>query len=217
MSETRQRIESLSPRQREILCYVAQHLSSKEVGFLLELSAATVDSHIRVALQRLGLRTRRDAALIMIELGYAMPHPDAETLRKLARRHHGGNRYTDRSLLARWRRRFTSRSSRSQWGTARGEMDGLAVQAGMARVIVRYLLDAVYISLFFAVMSAVAFGVHWIVIKCEQWKIDPPVMLVLRGVSYMLVVLDSVGVVTVTGLLTYRFIRATMKAGDLDA
>lgn len=87
----------------------------------------------------------------------------------------------------------------------------------MARVILRYLLDAIYISLFFAVMSAVAFGVQWIVIKCDQWQIDPTVLIVLKGVSYLLVVLDSVGVVTVTGLLTYRFIRATMKAGDLDA
>jgi DNA-binding CsgD family transcriptional regulator len=217
MSDIRQRIETLSPRQREILCYVAQHLSSKEIGFLLDLSAATVDSHIRGALQRLDLRTRRDAAVIMIEFGAARPHPDSETLRRLARRHHGDDRYTNRSLLARWRGRFTSRSSRSQWGKARGDVDGLAVQAGMARVILRYLLDAIYISLFFAVMSAVAFGVQWIVIKCDQWQIDPTVLIVLKGVSYLLVVLDSVGVVTVTGLLTYRFIRATMKAGDLDA
>jgi hypothetical protein len=93
-------------------------------------------------------------------------------------------------------------------------MDGLAVQAGMARVVVRYLLDAIYISLVFAVMSTVAFGAHWIVIECERWQIDPTVLLVLKGVSYVLVVLDAVGVVTVTGLLTYRFIRATMKADD---
>jgi hypothetical protein len=60
-------------------------------------------------------------------------------------------------------------------------------------------------------MSAVALGANWIVIECEQSNIDP---FVLKGVSYMLVVLDAVGVVTVTGLLTYRFIRATMKADD---
>lgn len=214
MSDMRQRIESLSPRQFEILCSVAQHLSSKEIGFLLDMSPATVDSHIRVALQRLGLRSRRDAAVIMIELGHATPQPDSETLRQLARRHHGGDRYTNRPLLSRWRRRFTSRSSRSRWSRARGDMDGLAVQSGMARVVVRYLLDAIYISLVFAVMSTVAFGAHWIVIECERWQIDPTVLLVLKGVSYMLVVLDAVGVVTVTGLLTYRFIRATMKADD---
>ena len=63
-------------------------------------------------------------------------------------------------------------------------------------------------------MSAVAFGANWIVIKCEQMDIGPFVLLVLTGVSYLLVVLDAVGVVTVTGLLTYRFIRATMKADD---
>lgn len=84
----------------------------------------------------------------------------------------------------------------------------------MARVIVRYLLDGFYIILFFAVMSAVAFGAHWIVEKCEQSEIDPFVLLVLKWVSYMLVAVDGVGVVLATGLLTFRFIRATMRADD---
>ena len=87
----------------------------------------------------------------------------------------------------------------------------------MARVMVRYLLDGFYIIAFFAIMSAVALGANWIVIECEQSNIDPFVLLVLKGVSYMLVVLDAVGVVTVTALFTYSFIRVTMKADDLDA
>ena len=87
----------------------------------------------------------------------------------------------------------------------------------MARVMARYLLDGFYIIAFFASMSAVALGENWIVIECEQANIDPFVLLVLKGVSYMLVVLDAAGVVTVTGLLTYSFVRMTMKAGDLDA
>lgn len=84
----------------------------------------------------------------------------------------------------------------------------------MAGVIVRYLLDAFYISLFFAVMSAVAFGVHWIVLRIEEWHIDPTVLLILKGVSYLLVVLDAFGVVAATGLLTYRFVRALVNADD---
>lgn len=84
----------------------------------------------------------------------------------------------------------------------------------MARVIVRYLLDALYIGLFFTVMSTVAFAVHWIVIRIEEWHIDPTVLFILKAVSYMLVVLDAMGVVAATGLLTYRFIRAVVKADD---
>lgn len=84
----------------------------------------------------------------------------------------------------------------------------------MARVIVRYLLDAFYISLFFTVMSAVAFGVHWIVIQIEQWHIDPTVLFILKAVSYVLVVLDAFGVVAATVLLIYRFVRAVVKADD---
>jgi DNA-binding CsgD family transcriptional regulator len=216
MPDVREQIESLSPRQREILCYVAQHLSSKQIGLLLGLSAATVDSHIRAALQRLGLPTRRDAAVIMIELGYATPLPGPETLRRLGEFHHGGDRYTNRSLLPAWIWRFISRASGSRWRATRGNVDDQAVRAGagMGPVIVRYLLDAVFIILFFAVTSAVAFGAHWIMIKCEQWQIDPTVCFILKVASYMLVVLDSFGVVTATGLLTYRFLRALERAGD---
>lgn len=216
MTDMREQIDSLSPRQRQILSYVAQHLSSKQIGILLDLSPATVDSHIRAALQRLSLQTRRDGAVAMIELGYATPQPDPETLRRLGEHHHGGDRYTNRSLLSRLRAQFTSRPSGSSWATARGGVDEPSgrLRAGMGRVIGRYLLDAFYISLFFAVMSAVAFGVHEVVVVCEKWKIDPYVLLILKAVSYTLAVLDAVGVVTATGLLTYRFIRAVMRADD---
>jgi hypothetical protein len=84
----------------------------------------------------------------------------------------------------------------------------------MGRVVIRYLLDGFYISLFFAVMSAVAFGAHWVVIQCEQWHIDPVVLMILRAVSYLLAALDAIGVVTATGFLTYRFIRAIVRADD---
>lgn len=84
----------------------------------------------------------------------------------------------------------------------------------MGRVIQRCLFDAIYITLFFAVMSGAAFGVHWIVIRCEQSSIDPFVLQVLKAVSYALVLLDAIGVVIATGLLTYRFIRAIVKVDD---
>jgi DNA-binding CsgD family transcriptional regulator len=212
MTDIRQRFESLSPRQFEIMVHVARHLSSREIGRILGLSAATVDSHIVAALQKLGLSSRRDAAFRMIELEFAASPPDIDDL------HPGGGLPSNRHELPAVAMPTTSSApgrgfARSSGGDGDGS-SAFAIDSGMARVIVRYLLDGLYVVLFFAIMSAVAFGANWIVIKCEQSDIDPFVLLVLKGASYVLVLLDSVGVVTVTGLLTYRFIRATMKADD---
>src|SRR4051812_8692390 len=55
MPDMRQRIESLSPRQLDILVHVARHLSSREIGRILGLSTSTVDTHVATALQKLGL------------------------------------------------------------------------------------------------------------------------------------------------------------------
>lgn len=214
----RQSIESLSPRQFEILVCVARHLSSKEIGHILGLSPATVDSHIAAALQKLGLTSRRDAALRMIEFGFAPSHPDSEGGRPATHSHHGGRLPSNsHELPAVGRPTSFERPGRGPAWPSRGDGDGSpqpSIKSGMARVIVRYLLDALYIGLFFTVMSTVAFAVHWIVIRIEEWHIDPTVLFILKAVSYMLVVLDAMGVVAATGLLTYRFIRAVVKADD---
>jgi DNA-binding CsgD family transcriptional regulator len=211
MSDMRQRIESLSPRQFQILAFVSQHFSSKEIGQRLGLSPATVDSHIAAALQKLGLANRRDAAVRMIDLGFGHPGPTTNL-------HHGGEAPSNpHELSAIGIPTIADAPERGLVRLSRGGGGGspiLPIRSGMARVIVRYLLDGFYIILFFAVMSAVAFGAHWIVEKCEQSEIDPFVLLVLKWVSYMLVAVDGLGVVLATGLLTFRFIRATMRADD---
>ncbi len=63
-------------------------------------------------------------------------------------------------------------------------------------------------------MSAVAFGANRIVVKCEQLQIDPVVLIILKGVSYMLAAIDGAGVVIATSFLTFRFVRAIVKADD---
>ena len=55
-------IRPLSERQRSCLLLVAQGKTSKEIGRLLSLSPSTVDSHIRIAIERLGSRDRMSAA-----------------------------------------------------------------------------------------------------------------------------------------------------------
>lgn len=77
-------IDLLTPRERECLRLVDQHLSSKEIARQLGISKHTVDTHLDKARQRLGVVTRYDAARLMAArdrdaggeggaLGYAPP------------------------------------------------------------------------------------------------------------------------------------------------
>ena len=84
----------------------------------------------------------------------------------------------------------------------------------MGPVLLRYLLDAFYIVLFFAIMSGAAYGVHWIVERCEEAHIDRIELMILRAVAYLSTLLDSIGVVTATTLLTFRFVRAIARTDD---
>src|SRR5436190_18614594 len=52
----------LTPRERECLRLVAQHMHSKEIGRQLDLSPFTVDKYIESACERLGVKSRREAA-----------------------------------------------------------------------------------------------------------------------------------------------------------
>ena len=85
-------------------------------------------------------------------------------------------------------------------------------RSGVGRAVVLFLLDGLYVIVIFGIMSAVAFGAHWVVIQCEQQHIDPIVLWILKVVSYLLAALDAIGVVTATGFLIFRFIRAIVRA-----
>jgi DNA-binding CsgD family transcriptional regulator len=220
MSEMRERIASLSPRQREVLLGVALQLSSKEIAVRLGLSPATVDSHIAAALQRLKLQSRRDAGLQMIQLGFVTGSSDSWGGLSSGV-HHGGDQPRQSSPVARGWFGGIFRSSKSGRGGLFGGRGGggrggdgrrsRTIKQGMGWILVRYLFDAIYISLFFTVMSTAVLGVHWVVIQCEQRSVDPIVLYILKGVSYMLAGIDGVGVVIATGFLTYRFLRALVK------
>lgn len=64
--KTKEAIERLTPRERECLRLVAQHLRSKEIGRRLNISSHTVDGHVSEARRRLGARDRREAALMVL-------------------------------------------------------------------------------------------------------------------------------------------------------
>lgn len=59
-------IERLTPRERECLRLVAEHLHSKEIARRLRISQHTVDGHLNEARRRLGVASRRDAARLLV-------------------------------------------------------------------------------------------------------------------------------------------------------
>ncbi|MBL8382253.1 MAG: response regulator [Burkholderiales bacterium] len=56
-------IESLSPREREILSHIARGASNKEIARALEVAETTVKIHVQHILRKLGLTSRVQAAV----------------------------------------------------------------------------------------------------------------------------------------------------------
>jgi DNA-binding CsgD family transcriptional regulator len=59
--------DRLSERQKQCLELVAKGHTSKEIGRLLGLSPSTVDNHLNIALERLGVDNRIAAARLFIQ------------------------------------------------------------------------------------------------------------------------------------------------------
>lgn len=59
------RIDQLSPREREVLALAGAGLSSKEIARKLDISYRTVDKYIGNAIATLGARNRLEAALLV--------------------------------------------------------------------------------------------------------------------------------------------------------
>jgi DNA-binding NarL/FixJ family response regulator len=60
---------ALTPRETEVLAYVADGLSHQEIGNLLSISPETVRTHVRKACERLHARTRTHAVATALRLG----------------------------------------------------------------------------------------------------------------------------------------------------
>jgi two-component system, NarL family, nitrate/nitrite response regulator NarL len=61
--------QRLTSRQREILLFLCEGLSNKEIGRKLKLSDATVKMHMTAVLRALGVHTRTQAVLSAKQLG----------------------------------------------------------------------------------------------------------------------------------------------------
>jgi len=68
-----EKITKLTERQRACLELVARGFTSKEIGRKLGISHSTVDNHILIATQTLGVADRREAGRLVADAGQQLP------------------------------------------------------------------------------------------------------------------------------------------------
>jgi DNA-binding NarL/FixJ family response regulator len=68
-STARDRIEVLSPREREVLALIGEGLSNAQIAQRLHLVEGTVKGYVSTILDRLDVRNRVQAALIAYDAG----------------------------------------------------------------------------------------------------------------------------------------------------
>ncbi len=69
-------MEQLTPREREILCLLAEGQSNKVIARNLGISDGTVKLHVKAILRKLGVHSRVEAAVLAVERKFCDKHND---------------------------------------------------------------------------------------------------------------------------------------------
>ena len=68
--------KTLTERECEVIKYVAQGLTNKEIAEILTVTHHTVKAHIASIIRKLDARNRVDIAIFAQKKGYFSPHQD---------------------------------------------------------------------------------------------------------------------------------------------